>query len=515
MAPKSSDRRVFLSSTAKDLAGYRLAVHGAVGQLEGYRCVRMEDFTSQAAPAATYIEEEVPKCHLFVGIVGVCYGSRPRKSSKSYTELEYEAARRANIPCLMFLTPDDFLVPAKVLHDDAGWDEQQSFRQRISQDVIHADFKTPDELALKVAAAIRNCEQRKLIKPSAREKCDCIILCGGYSERLWPLTLNLSKHLLPVGGTPVLSHVLQCVQESSLVKNVYLLTNPKFAPQIKDFLKVHRAAHKSTNISPLVEPAATPRGKLGPVGALGYAVDVLKPRDLLILAGDNLFGFKLDDFLQSARRSGRSANAIYKFPFSEDVSEYGVVNLSAENTVSDFQEKQAISTYRNISTACYFLQANDVELIPKYIRGGGNADSLGSFIHWLISQGCPLQGYVFSSFWFDVGTREKLLEANWKFLNDVNRGYLGKKTSIKGPAQIEPSSTIEDSKIGPYVYVGTDVEIVNSDVHNSIIMDGSSIRHSSIINSIVGPRSSIEGSLFESVCGPGSSIITDPRRGRA
>jgi glucose-1-phosphate thymidylyltransferase len=510
MYRKSPDRVVFLSSTTKDLAEYRHAAHRAISRLAGYRCVRMEEFTSQASSAETYVRGAVASCDLFVGIVGLCYGSRPRGSSVSFTELEYDAAREAGKPCLMFLTPEDFPVPGNI---PMGKARQKRFRKKISQDVIHTGFTSPAELAVQIIEALRDFETGSEVGPA--EQTDCIILCGGYSQRLWPLTQNLSKHLLPVGGEPVLSHVVGRVRQSPLIRDIYLLTNPKFAPQTSDFLEWYRQSHKSASIELMVEPVNARREKLGPVGALDYAIEELKPRDLLILAGDNLFGFELDHFLRFARRAGMSANAVHRFPFKEDVSEYGVVDLGDGNTITDFQEKQPISTYRTVSTACYFLRAGDVELIPQYVRGGGNRDSLGSFMHWFVANKHPLLGYEFSEYWFDVGTREKLLKANSQLLRDGAGGHVGGGAQVEGPAQIESSASVKDSRVGPDVYVGANVQIADSEVQNSVIMDDAVITHSSIIDSIVGPRSKIEGSLFEAVCGPGSFIITDSRRGRA
>ena len=69
-------KRVFLSSTARDLREYRDRAYAVVESLTGYHCVRMEDFTSQAQDPLSYLDELIPGCDLFVALVGLCYGPR-------------------------------------------------------------------------------------------------------------------------------------------------------------------------------------------------------------------------------------------------------------------------------------------------------------------------------------------------------------------------------------------------------------------------------------------------------
>ena len=83
-----NERRVFLSSTFKDLVSYREVVHQRISQMEGWRCVRMEDFLARDWEADEFCGQEVTECDLFVGIIGHLYGSAHEKSGLSFTERE-------------------------------------------------------------------------------------------------------------------------------------------------------------------------------------------------------------------------------------------------------------------------------------------------------------------------------------------------------------------------------------------------------------------------------------------
>lgn len=384
------------------------------------------------------------------------------------------------------LLPLDLQVLANLL-DSRNDLRNEKFKQELIEDFV------------------KKLEEINFTRQAEPELLDCIILCGGYSQRLWPLTTDFSKHLLPVGGKPILGHVLDFARRSSLDMRIQLLTNPKFAEQIQGFVSDSYTPQNRANIDVLVEPDSSPQGKLGPVGALDFAMSGSHPRDTLVLAGDNVFGFQLDEFIAFARSTEKSSNAVYRFPSREDTSEYGVVKLDENCSILDLQEKQEITNYREISTACYYLRSHHTKLIPEYLLNGGNPDSLGSFVHWLIGREPGIGAFVFESYWYDVGTRDKFLESNWKFLIDSMRGQTDEKSTVNGPVQIEPGAAISGSTIGPNVYVGTNAQITNCVIHDSVIMHDSVLRNSSVISSIVGPASKFEGSLYESVCGPGLS----------
>lgn len=151
---------VFLSSTAKDLHKYREAAYRAIEGLDNWHCVRMEDFGARDAMADDFCCEKVGECDVFVGIVGLCYGSSAQGSDKSYTEQEYEVAVATNRPRLMFVAPENFPLPGSLREPDELWHKQLRFRTRVDQERIRDTFTSPEELAGKVRQAIFNWAQK-------------------------------------------------------------------------------------------------------------------------------------------------------------------------------------------------------------------------------------------------------------------------------------------------------------------------------------------------------------------
>jgi tetratricopeptide (TPR) repeat protein len=154
-------KTVFLSSTGRDLAAYRKAAGDAINALDGYKCIRMEEFGARDAMADDFCQAKVKECDVFVGILGHCYGSSPKGSEKSYTEQEYDAAVATGKPRMMFLATEDFPLPTNLREPDERWNKQRAFRDRVSTERIRDTFSTFDDLARRVVQAIRNWEHQQ------------------------------------------------------------------------------------------------------------------------------------------------------------------------------------------------------------------------------------------------------------------------------------------------------------------------------------------------------------------
>lgn len=151
-------RKVFLSSTYKDLIDHRKALFEAIESLDGYYCVRMETFGARDWESLDFCRKKVAECDLFVGILGHLYGSCPKESAQSYTEAEYETAALLGIPRLMFIAHEHIELPVNMREPDDLWRRQKAFRDRVSQKQVRDVFDTPESVALKVVQAIRNWE---------------------------------------------------------------------------------------------------------------------------------------------------------------------------------------------------------------------------------------------------------------------------------------------------------------------------------------------------------------------
>lgn len=160
-------RRVFLSSTARDLGPHREAIFKAISGLDGFQCVRMEDFGARDWEADAFCRAKVGGCDVFLGLVGHLYGSSPEGGELSFTEREHDSAVEAGVPRLLFLASDDLPLPPSLREPDEKWQRQLRFRDRLRKERIVGFFDFPDRLATQVVAALRNLEREGLADSGA------------------------------------------------------------------------------------------------------------------------------------------------------------------------------------------------------------------------------------------------------------------------------------------------------------------------------------------------------------
>jgi len=140
-------RRVFLSSTFRDLEKHRQAARAAIDALDGYKCVWMEWWGAQDGDPWSVCKRKIAECDVFICVVGHMYGSTPGSDSGSYTIVEYQEASRAGKPRLVFMATDDFLMPVNLVEPDGLRSMQQEFRARLEKERTCDYFRSPEELA--------------------------------------------------------------------------------------------------------------------------------------------------------------------------------------------------------------------------------------------------------------------------------------------------------------------------------------------------------------------------------
>ncbi|MFA6035670.1 MAG: nucleotidyltransferase family protein [Candidatus Micrarchaeia archaeon] len=232
-----------------------------------------------------------------------------------------------------------------------------------------------------------------------------ILLAGGYATRLWPLTKDTPKALLEVGEKSILEHVLHIIEHIKSAKQVYLTTNQKFEPNFRAFLRKWKGAKK---VELIVEKSTSNDEKYGAVGALlKMQEDGLLEDSALILAADNVFDSHFADMLNAIIEKGEDALILYDVEKGEAAKLYGVCETNSDGYVVDFEEKPKQPRGTLVSTGCYFLRRETLDMLAEYERLGGGTDRIGDFIKWLVYRG-KVRGYVYSGRWFDIGTHEHL-----------------------------------------------------------------------------------------------------------
>lgn len=236
---------------------------------------------------------------------------------------------------------------------------------------------------------------------------DVLILAAGYATRLYPLTENLPKPLLKVGNRTIIEHILSKLEAVKEIEQVYVVTNDKFYPFFVDWSKKVTSPFK---LKILNDGTISNEDRLGAVGDIHFVIEQEKIRDdLLVIAGDNLFGFSLADFIDFFKEKKSSVVAFHDLKDKDKVKgKYGVGILEGSRVV-DFEEKPLAPKSSLASTACYFFKKSDLSHIHNLLKAG-KADAPGNLIKYL-AENSEVHAFVFDEHWFDVGSFESLEEA--------------------------------------------------------------------------------------------------------
>ncbi len=226
----------------------------------------------------------------------------------------------------------------------------------------------------------------------------CLILAGGFATRLYPLTLDRPKALLPYRGRPVLSHIIDRIPAGM---DILVSTNKKFEAVFADW--------QATLARPVeigVEDALADDQKKGAVAAIDHWIKNKHIKeDLMVVAGDNYFELDLSDLI--ARFDGRNVIIAAFDVGDKDLAcetgkrcQVGLLTVE-EGRVTSFDEKPEFATSSIVSTGIYVLPRRIFPALSRYCRDH-KADNLGAFIAHLIARE-TVHAYVFSTLWLDIG----------------------------------------------------------------------------------------------------------------
>lgn len=234
-----------------------------------------------------------------------------------------------------------------------------------------------------------------------------LILAAGYGTRLGTLTLNTAKPLLDIAGEALLTHLARAIERVPSVETIHLITNAKFY----DDFAAWRARSGSTRAINIVNDGTTRNEeRFGAIGDLCLALEHNAiDDDVLIVGGDNLFKFDLNEFVESAQQRGTSL-AVYTLPSPELASRYGNVELDADQRIIWFEEKPAQPRTPLIATCVYYLRREHIPRLMEYKERCGQMDAPGLFFRWLAQQ-TDVYGFAFDGLWFDIGDQQSLAAA--------------------------------------------------------------------------------------------------------
>ncbi len=232
-----------------------------------------------------------------------------------------------------------------------------------------------------------------------------LVLAAGFATRLRPLTDKTPKPLLDVAGKTILDRMLDDLEATDAIDEILLVTNQAHYAAFLAWRERGTRKH-SIPIQVVSDGATNNQTRLGAVRDLAFAVEhwnLVGP--LLVVAGDNLFDFRFESFLEDHTAKPRSLVLAYREDNPQKLGRAGVARLDSAGRILELVEKPSTPQGRWICPPVYLFESIALAELPTFLANAPDTDAPGNFIAWLASRKL-VWAHRMQGARFDVGNLE-------------------------------------------------------------------------------------------------------------
>jgi glucose-1-phosphate thymidylyltransferase len=233
-----------------------------------------------------------------------------------------------------------------------------------------------------------------------------IILAGGSGTRLHPLTLSVSKQMLPVYDKPMIYYSLSVLMHAG-IRDILIISTPHDLPNFKRLLG--DGSNFGIQLSYAEQPSPDGLAQAFIIGESFIGDD-----DVCMVLGDNIFyGVGLDQLLKSAVQTVQNNQKAVVFgSYVKDPQRYGVAEFDANQNVISIEEKPNVPKSNYAVVGLYFYP-NSVINVAKTIKPSdrGELEITSINVNYLQQNQLKMEVLRRGFAWLDTGTHEALSEA--------------------------------------------------------------------------------------------------------
>ena len=243
----------------------------------------------------------------------------------------------------------------------------------------------------------------------------CMILAAGYATRLYPLTENFPKPLLPVGGKTIINRILEDLEQIPGITEYVIISNHKFIQHFEEWQKQKEQQKLSRPLAVLDDGSVDNEHRLGAAKDIWYAAEkmgIVGMNDshlasgsdelIFVAAGDNVLDFSLAGFLRFAAEKGTSCVMCHEENELKKLQKTAVITLDENNLVTSYEEKPQEPKGDLAVPPFYIYRPEDLRRIPEALAEGCSADAPGSFAAWLSGK-VPMHAWKMDGKRYDIG----------------------------------------------------------------------------------------------------------------
>ncbi|MEO6798020.1 MAG: glucose-1-phosphate thymidylyltransferase [Candidatus Dormibacter sp.] len=310
-----------------------------------------------------------------------------------------------------------------------------------------------------------------------------LILSGGRGTRLRPITHTSAKQLVPVANKPILFYAMEAVVAAGITDIGMIVgdTEAEIRAAVGD------GSRWGARVTFIRQSAPA-----GLAHAVKEAEGYLAGEPFVMYLGDNLVIDGITGFVGQFRKS--QPDALILLARVAAPERFGVAELR-DGQVVGLEEKPAHPKSDLALVGVYLFTARIFEAVHAIKPSARGELEITDAIQWLMDHGAKVEPHVIDGWWKDTGRLEDMLEANRMVLESIDRGVNGSirgsskligrvvttdtteiiDSVVRGPAIIGERTRIVNSYIGPFTSIYHGVEIRNSEIEHSIILENSKV----------------------------------------
>jgi glucose-1-phosphate thymidylyltransferase len=275
-----------------------------------------------------------------------------------------------------------------------------------------------------------------------------LILAAGKGSRLYPVTYNIPKPLLPIANRTTLEYAIERLKEIG-IEDICIVVG-----EMEDSIRQKMMDGSAYGVRLSYVRQTKPHGI---AHAVGFAKEFVGNDSFVLYLGDGIYGDSFAPYMKRFSESGCANLNIVK-PV-DDPSRYGVANVDGERIIR-LVEKPKIPESNLAMTGVYFFGSQIWDILPDLPPSARGEYEITDAIQMLIDRGHTVLAGVYESAWFDTGTLDSFLETS-QFL--IDNGKL-----------IAPSAKVS-GKVGPGVVIGDGAKVRCNSITDSVVLPGASI----------------------------------------